>query len=672
MSGFASSAVEAREVEPVRHLHGGGEPALAGAGEPHPEIGAVPRHRGDDARAGDPAHRVHDRLAHRHRHVEEELVVAADEFEHFTQQDVVAGGGRASAGASARSSRPVQATLRWCISSPMERPRATSAFSGTPSLARRASPSSGARVDASQRSRSRTASSLPPKRMTLPSPSFTVQKARFPNARFSTTITGIVRVVSPVIGPTVSKWWFGANRISPEAASASAAPRVGAQPSSTIAPATAPRIGPHIRAHSMGGPAWRIIRSSSPSTTSPAGRTSTSTGSAASIRSTATALAASTRSVNRGSAPVARSSASSTRASALAGGVQATSTTGTPPARRSSANRGRPTFTTRGPCDSRSAAVNARHRDVGSWRAKDMRSGAPGETGTRFRQGRPPLSITFPPAQSINRGSRPWNPSPAEPGARGILPLDRGSGTTVRRNLSAWTPRIHALRGYPLYRHAGWRGAHMETGKPDHALLQHRRPRQTRRSLLHPASRALRPGGSAGARADEEVLRAARAAPDRQDLRPAGTARPAQRAGLRLRVHHRRGGTHGARRHGGDHAGGALRGGFGRAVGVGRRLPGQALVRHSRRVRSEQGVSRSPETLVGGIAEAAGAAHRRDRHPPGRPPALDAPATAGRLSHAPGGLSAVRGAVRTARRARLPHPLHQQPLQHRGEVAAAR
>ena len=44
----------------------------------------------------------------------------------------------------------------------------------------------------------------------------------------------------------------------------------------------------------------------------------------------------------------------------------------------------------------------------------------------------------------------------------------------------------------------------------------------------------------------------------------------------------------------------------------------------------------------------------------------------GGLSHAPGRLSAVRGAVRAARRARLPHPLHQQPLQHRGEVAAAR
>ena len=59
-------------------------------------------------------------------------------------------------------------------------------------------------MEASHRSRSSTDSSLPPKRITRPSPSFTVQYARLPNARFSTTITGIESVVSPVIGPTAS------------------------------------------------------------------------------------------------------------------------------------------------------------------------------------------------------------------------------------------------------------------------------------------------------------------------------------------------------------------------------------------------------------------------------------------------------------------------------------
>ena len=209
---------------------------------------------------------------------------------------------------------------------------------------------------------------------------------------FSTTITGIERVVSPVIGPTASKWWFGANRISPDAASAPAASSVGAQPSSMIAPAIAPCIGPHIRAHSIGGPAWRIIRSSSPSMTSPAGRTSTSTGSAASIRSTAVALAASTRSVSSGSAPVTRSSASSTRSSALAGGDHATSVTDTPAARRSSANRGRPMFTTRGAFESRSAAVNLRPPACPLTTGQDIRP-----AGAGVRAGRSP---------SVNRRGR--------------------------------------------------------------------------------------------------------------------------------------------------------------------------------------------------------------------------------------------------------------------------
>ena len=111
---------------------------------------------------------------------------------------------RERAGASERSSRLVHATLRWCISSPMERPRATSALSGTPSPARSVSPSRGPKVEASHRSRSSTESSLPPKRMTRPSPSFTVQYARLPESRFSTTITGIESVISPVIGPTES------------------------------------------------------------------------------------------------------------------------------------------------------------------------------------------------------------------------------------------------------------------------------------------------------------------------------------------------------------------------------------------------------------------------------------------------------------------------------------
>ena len=48
--------------------------------------------------------------------------------------------------------------------------------------------------------------SFPPKRITLPRPSLMVHNARFPWLRFSTTISGWLRVVMPVMGPTAPKW----------------------------------------------------------------------------------------------------------------------------------------------------------------------------------------------------------------------------------------------------------------------------------------------------------------------------------------------------------------------------------------------------------------------------------------------------------------------------------
>ena len=80
----------------------------------------------------------------------------------------------------------------------------------------------------------------------------------------------------------------------------------------------------------------------------------------------------------------------------------------------------------------------------------------------------------------------------------------------------------------------------MKAEEPSHALLQHHRPRQARQALLHPAAGAFRPGRGPSAGRRREVLRAARPPPDGQDLLPAGALRPAERAGLRLRVHHRR------------------------------------------------------------------------------------------------------------------------------------
>ena len=82
---------------------------------------------------------------------------------------------------------------------------------------------------------------------------------------------------------------------------------------------------------------------------------------------------------------------------------------------------------------------------------------------------------------------------------------------------------------------------------------------------------------------------------------------------------------------------GACRTGLGCAVDAGRRRPpGQGVVRHPCRVRPGQGVGRGADALGAGVAEAADAAHRRDRHPPGRPPALDAPTATRGLPPTPG------------------------------------
>ena len=67
------------EVEAVGELRRPGEPLVAGAGHLDPEVGAVARHRHHHRRPVDPAGRVERELAGRHREVEEEVVVAADE-----------------------------------------------------------------------------------------------------------------------------------------------------------------------------------------------------------------------------------------------------------------------------------------------------------------------------------------------------------------------------------------------------------------------------------------------------------------------------------------------------------------------------------------------------------------------------------------------------------------
>jgi hypothetical protein len=112
---------------------------------------------------------------------------------------------RAIAGANALTSREEQATLRWCISSPIARPRAMMGFSAM-GKARKPLPRSGPNSSRNQARRASTSASLPPKRITLPKPSLRAHSARLPKARFWTTSSGMLAVVIPVIGPTAPKW----------------------------------------------------------------------------------------------------------------------------------------------------------------------------------------------------------------------------------------------------------------------------------------------------------------------------------------------------------------------------------------------------------------------------------------------------------------------------------
>ena len=162
---------------------------------------------------------------------------------------------------------------------------------GMPPLRRSAWPSNGPASSRSQARRSSTAASWAPKRRTRPRPSLIATCARFWNARFSTTKTGIDRVRRPVIGPTARWRWQGSKRTSPAAPSSAAASSVDAQPSYRSAPTMAPRSGGHIAAHAIGGPAWRTRRSPRPSAVA-AGTQSTRTGSAATRRARVSRFAA--------------------------------------------------------------------------------------------------------------------------------------------------------------------------------------------------------------------------------------------------------------------------------------------------------------------------------------------------------------------------------------------
>ena len=141
--------------------------------------------------------------------------------------------------------------------------------------------------------------------------------------------TGIDGETTPAIGPTAPWWWHGSTAISPAASARSASAGVAAQPSRRAAPTRAPRIGPHIREYSIGGPACSMVRAgpASASIAARAGRMPTTRGRTACTAAIAAALAAAVVSSSR--ATIARAAARSENA----GGRQSscvTSGAGTP------------------------------------------------------------------------------------------------------------------------------------------------------------------------------------------------------------------------------------------------------------------------------------------------------------------------------------------------------
>ncbi|MFC7583474.1 hypothetical protein ACFQYP_06625 [Nonomuraea antimicrobica] len=143
----------------------------------------------------------------------------------------------------------------------------------------------------------------------------------------------------------------------PAASASPASCSSAARPSSTIAPISAPRMGPEARSHVIGGPACRNVPASS---TSDARRTPTRCGRAETSLPTASSFAASLRGSD--------STRSSARAVPGSGGRHSTGTVATACARSASSSSPVPTVITRGAALSRVTGGSSRGGRPGRWR----------------------------------------------------------------------------------------------------------------------------------------------------------------------------------------------------------------------------------------------------------------------------------------------------------------
>ena len=123
-----------------------------------------------------------------------------------------------------------------------------------------------------------------------------------PCTAFLTMCMYIEADVTPAMDPTQSCSWQGEKTTPPLAATSSASSMSLASPSKTMAPVTAPRMS----AHSIGGPACRMVFFVIPGTTSIAWPKPTRTGWASMMRRTTSSFATRIFSATAGSRSAAR------------------------------------------------------------------------------------------------------------------------------------------------------------------------------------------------------------------------------------------------------------------------------------------------------------------------------------------------------------------------------
>ena len=449
----------AGEEQAVGRADRGGEPPVAGARDADAELDAVAGHRRHQRRARHVVRRRPAQLAGGHREVEEKWSLPARNLSTSTAPS--RGGDRQ--GASRRASSAEAATFRLWPSSPIASAWPISVVTSIGSDARMAASRTGPSTSVIQRSRSMTSGAVGAEAQHLAQPLVEggegVPRRRpgvvddLPDRHRRGDDAGH-RADGPVVVARLDGDLARGER-------PLGLLGVAAQPSKRAAPIRAPRIGPHIREHAIGGPACSMVRSGPASApiTARAGRMPTTRG-----RTACTAAMAAR--VGRGRRLVVE---------------------GDHRARRGEVGERR-----RAPVELRH--VRRRHA------LDDQREPGVDHLHATVDHGRPP-SASVPPASRI--------------ASRAAAALDPASSTPASRSVRAW--RVEALRiggraadrGDERHRPAGGGPGLADGGRDragrvgvgavaEHDVEQHHADRRVRRGLRRSAPRAP-PDRSSGA-----------------------------------------------------------------------------------------------------------------------------------------------------------------------------